>query len=88
MNHELEISQTSVPRLLTRGFVALLLTQTGFAFAFSSFFLLPKFLATSLEASAAEIGQVMGVFGFSAVVLILLVGVWIDRSQRRRFVTA
>ncbi len=88
MNHELEISQTSVPRLLTRGFVALLLTQTGFAFAFSSFFLLPKFLATSLEASAAEIGQVMGVFGLSAVVLILLVGVWIDRSQRRRFVTA
>lgn len=88
MHQKLEISVTPVPRLLTPGFVALLLTQTCFAFGFSSFFLLPKFLATRLNASAVEIGEVMGVFGVSAVVLILLVGVWIDRSRRRRFVTA
>ena len=88
MHQKLEISVTPVPRLLTPGFVTLLLTQTCFAFGFSSFFLLPKFLATRLNASAVEIGAVMGVFGVSAVVLILLVGVWIDRSRRRRFVTA
>ena len=72
MHQKLEISVTPVPRLLTSGFVALLLTQTCFAFGFSSFFLLPKFLATRLNASSAEIGEVMGVFGVSAVVLILI----------------
>ncbi len=88
MNHEPQNLVTPVPRLLTAGFVALLVTQTCFAFSFASFFLLPKFLATQLDASASEIGEVIGVFGASAVVLILAVGVWIDRSRRRRFVTA
>ena len=88
MNYATDISAGRSPGLLTRGFVALLLTQSSFAFGFSTFFLLPKYLATNLDATAAQIGQVMGVFGVSAVVLILLVGVWVDRTRRRRFMTA
>ena len=43
--------------LFTRSFVALMLAQASFGFAFSSYFLLPKFLATELGAGAAAIGK-------------------------------
>lgn len=87
MSRSSRVEGTSSPRVLTRGFVALLLTQTCFSFGFSSFFLLPKFLASELHASASEIGNVIGVFGVAVVILILLIGIWIDRGSRVRFLT-
>ena len=38
------------PRLLTAGFAALLVANVCFGYAFSTFFLLPKFLALELGA--------------------------------------
>ncbi len=73
------------PPLFTSKFIALLLTQLCFGYAFSSFFLLPKYLATEYHANAQDIGNVMGAFGLSSVFLVPLVGHWIDRGKRRQY---
>ena len=78
----------SLPPLLTRRFVALLLAQASFGFSFASFFLLPKFVTTQLHGAPSEIGLVMAAFGVASIVFIPLVGSWIDRLGRRPFVTA
>lgn len=75
-------------QLLTRDFLALVAAQTSFAFAFASYFLLPKFLATELGAGASEIGLVTASFGVTAGIGIPLVGIGVDRFGRRRFVVA
>lgn len=72
-------------RLLNADFVSLLLAQLTFGFSFSAFFLLPKFMAVELAASPSEIGSVMGAFGLATVCVIPLVGIWVDRMGRRRF---
>ena len=54
-------------RLLTPGFVQLLLVQMAFGFAFSTFFLLPKFLATELHAGPAAIGLLSAMFGLAGI---------------------
>ena len=46
------------PPLFRRNFVTLLAAQATFGYAFSSFFMLPKFLVTELGASPVEIGLV------------------------------
>lgn len=75
-------------RLWTASFVAVVASQTANAFSFASFFLLPKFLKTELGAGAGDIGLVMGSFGPAAIVAMMLVGSWVDRFGRRRFVLA
>jgi MFS family permease len=75
-----------MPRLLTRSFVVLLLAQSSFAFGFSSFFLLPKFVTRTLGGSPSQIGLVMASFGATSIVFIPLVGDLIDRFGRRRFI--
>jgi len=74
--------------LFTRSFVALMLAQASFGFAFSSFLLLPKFLASELAAGPAAIGRVSAVFYLTAVVLGPLMGAVVDRHGRRAFMTA
>jgi MFS family permease len=76
------------PRLLTRGFAALLAAQAGFGYAFSSFLLLPKFLVAELGAGPGDIGSVEAVHGIAIVALMPAVGGWVDRFGRRRFLTA
>jgi MFS family permease len=75
------------PRILTRSFGALLVAQACFGYAFSSFFLLPKFLVTELSAGPVEIGWVAAAHGISIVLLMPLIGGIVDRRGRRAFLT-
>ncbi len=63
----------------------LLIAQGCFGYAFASFFLLPKYLATEFDSGAGEIGRVMAAFGISAVIFIPVVGALVDRLGRRGF---
>ena len=75
-------------RLLTPGFTKLLAAQACFGYAFSNYFLLPKFLVTELGAGPAEIGQVTAFYGLFVVVFLPAMGVLVDRFGRRDFLTA
>jgi MFS family permease len=74
-------------RLVDRRFAVLLTGQVCFGYAFSSFFLLPKYLASELGARPAEIGLLTAVNGGAVVVFMFLMGVLVDRYGRRRFLT-
>jgi predicted MFS family arabinose efflux permease len=76
------------PRLLTPSFTALLVANVSFGYAFSSFFLLPKFMASQLAAGPREVGFVLAAHGATIVVLLPLMGAAVDRYGRRRFMTA
>jgi MFS family permease len=78
----------ATPRLLTPGFVKLLVAQACFGYAFSNYFLLPKFLVTELGAGPAEIGHVTAWFGLFVVCCLPAMGVLVDRFGRRDFLTA
>lgn len=78
----------TVTALYTRSFVSLLLAQAAFGYAFSTFFLLPKFLTTQLGAGPEKIGLVMAAFGATSIFCIPLVGALVDRLGRLRFMTA
>jgi predicted MFS family arabinose efflux permease len=81
-------SQDDTPRLLSAPFVRLLIAQACFGYAFSSFFLLPKYLASELGASASSIGLLHSANTGFAVVFMFSMGVMVDRYGRRRFLTA
>jgi MFS family permease len=74
--------------LLTRSFAVLMLSQASFGYAFSSFFLLPKFLVTQLAASPRDVGLAMAIYGLAALACIPAMGVAVDRFGRRDFLTA
>ena len=67
------------PALLTRSFSVLLVAQACFGYAFSSFFLLPKFMANQLHAGPREVGQVLAAHGGTVVILLPLFGAAVDR---------
>lgn len=71
----------------SRQYLLLLATQFAFGFSFSSFFILPKFLATQLHATADGIGRVSAIAGVASVLAVPFVGASIDRYGRRRFVS-
>lgn len=82
-------SPCSAPRpLLTGRFVVQLVAQSSFGFAFSSFFLLPKYLADELGAGPATIGGITAAHSAAAVAGLFAMGVAVDRFGRRRFLTA
>lgn len=56
---------------------------SAWGFAFSTFYLLPKFLAQELAAGPAEIGFTVGVFSCAAVLATPLAGFVVDRFPRR-----
>ncbi len=72
--------------LFTGRFVLVLLVQLAFGFGFSTFFILPKFMAVELGADAGTIGQVTAMFGLVSVCVTPMVGAYIDRFGRKRFV--
>ena len=74
--------------LLTPGFVKLLVAQACFGYAFSNYFLLPKFLVTELGAGPAQIGQITAWFGLFVVCFLPAMGVLVDRFGRQNFLTA
>lgn len=75
-------------KLLTPGFVSLLLVQMAFGFAFSTFFLLPKFLATELNAGPASIGVLSAMFGIAGIVAVPIVSRGLAAFSPRRLVIA
>jgi MFS family permease len=75
-------------RLLSPGFTRLLVAQACFGYAFSSYFLLPKYLVTQLHAGPAEIGYVTALYGLFVVCCLPAMGVIVDRYGRRDFLTA
>jgi MFS family permease len=75
-------------RLLTRGFASLLLAQVGFGYAFSSYFLLPKFVVVALDGGPREIGLLTGAHNFAVFALMPAMGALVDRFGRRPFLIA
>jgi MFS family permease len=65
--------------LWSPAFVYLLLVQFAYGTAFSTFFVLPKYLLNELSASASLVGNAHGVFALGAVLLIPACGHWLDR---------
>ena len=74
--------------LLTSTFALLLLTTAIVGLSFSTYFLLPKFLAVELAADAATIGAVSAAALLSSVVFMPIVGVQVDHHGRRPFACA
>lgn len=74
--------------LWTPAFIRLLLAGSAYGFAFSSFHLMPKYLAVEFGASPSAIGWSAGVFGIASVLASLVVGTYIDRVSRRRMFAA
>ena len=69
--------------LLTVPFLLILVATALFGLAFSSYFLLPKFLATELAADPATIGGLSAVAMFASVLFMPVVGSEVDRRGRR-----
>ncbi len=85
--HEHADRKRSTP-IVTRRFATLLIAQACFGYSFSSFFLLPKYLASELRVGPAEIGLLTAANGLAAMVFMFVMGVLVDRFGRRRFLTA
>jgi MFS family permease len=75
-------SDASEPDLFTRDFALILATQLAFGFAFSSFFLLPKFVVTALHGSPSQVGFVGAMSVVAAVLASPLCGRLLDRGAR------
>jgi len=71
------------PPLFTRDFALVLATQLAFGFAFSSFFLLPKYVVTQLHGSPSQVGNVGALAVVAAVLASPLCGRLLDRGGRR-----
>lgn len=72
--------------LLSRNFIALVITQTCFGLSFSTFFLLPMFMRKALHASDMQIGSVAALGSLTGVLAFPLVGALNDRYGRKPFV--
>jgi MFS family permease len=76
------------PPLFARDFALILLTQLAFGFAFSSFFLLPKYVVTELHGSPSQVGYVGALAVLAAVVASPWCGSLLDRGRRRPLMIA
>jgi len=76
-------SRRERPALMTPVFARVLVCQACFGFAFSAFFLLPTFLATELAVGAAAIGTLATVTSFVTALLMIIMGVVVDRCARK-----
>ncbi|MGC4089129.1 MAG: MFS transporter [Polyangiaceae bacterium] len=77
-------SPAAASRLLTPAFVHVLAAQLSIGFGFSLYFLLPKYLATELQAGPASIGNVAASGLAAAVATTPLMGYWLDRYGHRK----
>lgn len=73
----------SIDRILTPGFVRIVIVQVAFGVSYSAFLLLPKYLRTVLNASAAEIGFMAGICLVGAALASPVVGALAGRFDRR-----
>lgn len=73
-------------RLLTWPFVLVLCVQFCFGLSYSTFFLLPKFLARQFHANADAIGAVAATSLLASVLASPWTGAWLDRGSRRPFI--
>ena len=71
------------PRWFTADLGRLLASASVWGFAFSSFYLLPKFLAQELGAGPSEIGFTVGIFSVATVLATPLAGWVVDHFPRR-----
>jgi MFS family permease len=83
MSSSVASEEPSEPALFTRDFALILATQLAFGFAFSSFFLLPKFVVTELHGSPSQVGYVGATAVVAAVLASPLCGKLLDRGARR-----
>jgi MFS family permease len=74
--------------VVTRDFVAIVITQMTFGYAISTFLLLPKFLATQLHGTASQIGHVSAIPGCTAALIVPFVGSALDHFGRRPLMRA
>jgi MFS family permease len=72
--------------LLTWPFVLVLCVQFCFGLSYSTFFLLPKFLAKTFQAHADAIGAVAATALLASVLASPWTGAWLDRGSRRPFI--
>ena len=77
------VHATGVASWLTPDLARVLGAASVWGFAFSTFYLLPKFLAQELDAGPSEIGVVVGVFSVATVAATPLAGWVVDRFPRR-----
>ena len=82
MNHK---NRRSLHSLLTPQFTLLLFATATFGLAFSTYFLLPKYLAVELGANAATIGGISAISMLASVIAMPFIGVQVDRSGRKIF---
>jgi MFS family permease len=73
--------------LFTRPFVLMLCVQFCFGLSFSTFFLLPKYLAREFHANASAIGAVAAIAMLAGVAATPFIGAAIDRGARRPAIT-
>ena len=83
MSSSVASEEPSEPPLFSRDFALILATQLAFGFAFSSFFLLPKFVVTELHGSPSQVGYVGATAVVAAVLVSPLCGKLLDRGARR-----
>jgi len=74
--------------LLSKQFVLMLLVQFSFGLAYSTFFLLPKYLSRELHASAAAIGTIASLALLSGVCAVPLIGAALDMRRLRVFMVS
>lgn len=78
-----ETVAVSAAAWLSADLVRVLGAASVWGFAFSTFYLLPKFLAQELHAGPSEIGVTVGVFSIATVVATPFAGWVVDRFPRR-----
>jgi MFS family permease len=82
------IRPSAPERWLTADVALVLVSASAWGFAFSTFYLLPIFLAQELAAGPAEIGMVVGLLGVSTVLFTLVTAGWMEHVSRRRAMCA
>jgi MFS family permease len=83
MSTTVSSDEPSEPDLFGRDFALILATQLAFGFAFSSFFLLPKFVVTNLYGSPSQVGYVGAMAVVAAVLASPLCGKLLRRGTRK-----
>jgi MFS family permease len=73
---------------MSRDLGIVFVAQAAFGYAFSSFFLLPKFLAVELAAGPAEVGRLGAVCSVATVISMFVAGAWVDRIGRKPLLSA
>jgi len=86
--HSCEVDRVTRPPLFTAAFVILLFVQFTYGTAFSTFFILPKYLIEQIGATASQVGNAHGVFALTGALAVPFVGALMDRIGRKAVLLA